>query len=336
MFEMREQTMRHIMVTGGVGSVGRAVIERLLVEYPQIERITIYSRDEHKQGDLARELAFHSGRLNFIIGDIRDRRRLAQSLDGVDAVIHAAAMRLVPHAEANPEECVKTNIIGAINLVDSVRGSSVRKVVGISSDKAVSPSTTYGASKFTMERIFLDADKRSDTRFSLVRYANILNSRSSVAPLFVSLRSGGVLPITDPEMTRFSIVMHEGVDLVLFALFDGRGGDVICPISSSYRVKDMATAIAPDAEQRIIGARPGEKMHESMFSLTEAPFVAKRGKYYVIAPQAGRWTLAEYCADEPGAMPLGKPFEYESGTNSSWLSIADIRQLVRRELGVDC
>lgn len=328
--------MRHILVTGGVGSVGRAVVERLLKEHAQIEKITIYSRDEHKQGDLAQDLAVYANRLNFIIGDIRDAERLKYALLGVDAVIHTAAMRLVPHAEANPEECIKTNIQGAINLVDAIRGSSVRKVVGISSDKAVSPSTIYGASKFAMERIFLNADKNSETRYSLVRYANILNSRSSVAPLFVRLRASGVLPITNPEMTRFSIVMRAGVDLVLFALFDGWGGEIICPVSPSYRVKDMATAIAPDAEHKVIGARPGEKMHESMFTLTEAPFVAKRGRHYLITPQAGRWNLAEYCRDVSDATPLDHAFEYDSGTNTSWLSVAEIRELVKSELKVDC
>lgn len=333
---MKERALRSILVTGGVGSVGRAVVERLLANHPKVETITIYSRDEHKQGDLAQELALHAPRLRFVLGDIRDQQRLTQAMDGVDAVIHTAAMRLVPHAEANPEECVKTNILGAINLVAAARSCGVRKVVGISSDKAVSPSTVYGASKFAMERIFLNADKASDTRYSLVRYANILNSRSSVAPLFARLRSTGVLPITDPEMTRFSIVMREGVDLVLFALFEGWGGDVICPISPSYRVKDMATAIAPDAEHRIIGSRPGEKMHESMFSLTEAPLVARREGHYVIAPQSGRWILEEYCEECADATPLKELFEYDSGSNSAWLTISDIRELVRSEMGFNC
>lgn len=328
--------MRHVLVTGGVGSVGRAVVRRLLDAHPEVERISIYSRDEHKQGELAQALEDHAARLNFIIGDIRDRQRLAQALDGVDAVIHAAAMRLVPHAEANPEECIKTNVGGAINLVNAIRGSGVRKVVGISSDKAVAPSTIYGASKLSMERIFLNADLKSDVRYSLVRYANILDSRSSVAPLFARLRSTGVLPITHPDMTRFSIVMREGVDLVMFALTEGWGGEVICPISPSYRVKDMATAIAPNAEHRIIGARSGEKMHESMFSLMEAPRVAQRGKYYVVAPEAGRWGLKEYCRGESEAHGLDTHFEYESSTNSAWLSVADIRVLVRSELGVEC
>lgn len=328
--------MKHVLVTGGAGSVGRAVVERLLRDHPRVERITIYSRDEHKQGDMAQELSARAGRLEFVIGDIKDSERLRYALRGVDAVIHAAAMRLVPHAEANPEECVKTNIEGAMSLVSAVCDSRVKKVVAISSDKAVAPTTIYGASKFSMERILLRADHRSDTRFSIVRYANILNTRSSVAPLFLRLRDTGVLTITDPEMTRFSIVMREGVDLVMFALEQGWGGDLICPISPSYRVRDMAVAIAPDAEHRVIGARPGEKLHEAMFSLTEAPFVARRGGYYIVTPQVGRWTLADYCKAEAAAHPLEKCFEYQSGDNVDWLSVEDIRALIRREFGAAC
>ena len=328
--------MQQVMVTGGVGSVGRAVIERLLATRPEIERIVIYSRDEHKQGDLAQDLAAHTGKLDFIIGDVKDRDHLRRSLRGVDTVVHTAAMRLVPHAEANPEECLRTNVEGAMSLAAAVSDSHVRKVVAISSDKAVAPTTIYGASKFAMERVFLNADRTMDARFSLVRYANILNSRSSVAPLFLKQRETGVLTITDPQMSRFSITMDEGVDLIVFALDHGRGGELICPISPSYRVADMAQAIGPDAEHRIMGARPGEKLHEAMFSMTEAPFVARCGKHYIVTPTRGRWTLAQYCADIPEAQPLERLFEYDSGSNDEWLSVEDIRGLVTRVFGVAC
>ena len=328
--------MKQVMVTGGVGSVGRAVIERLLTTRPEIERIVIYSRDEHKQGDLAQDLATYAGSLDFIIGDVKDRDHLRRSLRGVDTVVHTAAMRLVPHAEANPEECLRTNVEGAMNLAAAVSDSQVRKVVAISSDKAVAPSTIYGASKFAMERVFLNADKNTDARFSLVRYANILNSRSSVAPLFLKQRETGVLTITDPQMSRFSITMDEGVDLIMFALDQGWGGELICPISPSYRVEDMARAIGPDAEHRILGARPGEKLHEAMFSMTEAPFVAQRGKHYIVTPTNGRWTLAQYCAEIPDATPLEMLFEYDSGSNDAWMSIEDIQALVTRVFGVAC
>lgn len=328
--------MQQVMVTGGVGSVGRAVIERLLATRPEIERIVVYSRDEHKQGDMAQDLAAHADRLQFIIGDVKDQDHLRRSLRGIDTVVHTAAMRLVPHAEANPEECLRTNVQGAMSLSAAVADSDVRKVVAISSDKAVAPSTIYGASKFAMERVLLNADRKTDARFSLVRYANILNSRSSVAPLFLRQRESGVLTITDPNMTRFSITMEEGVDLIMFALDHGWGGELICPISSSYRVRDMAMAIAPQAEHRIIGARPGEKLHEAMFSMTEAPFVARRGNYFIVTPVRGRWDIASYCNKIPDAAPLGTLFEYDSGSNERWLGIADIRTLVRHVFGVDC
>lgn len=327
--------MQHVMVTGGVGSVGRAVIERLLATRPELQRIVVYSRDEHKQGDLAQDLASHASRLEFIIGDVRDQGHLRRSLRGIDTVVHTAAMRLVPHAEANPEECLRTNVEGAMSLSAAVTDSHVRKVVAISSDKAVAPSTIYGASKFAMERVFLNADRKTDVRFSLVRYANILDSRSSVAPLFLKQRESGVLTITDPQMSRFSITMDEGVDLILFALDHGRGGELICPISPSYRVRDIAMAIAPQAEHRIIGARPGEKLHETMFSMTEAPFVARRGNYYIVTPVRGRWDLADYCADIPDAAPLETMFEYDSGSNEHWLDVADIRALVAEVFGID-
>lgn len=326
--------MKHVLVTGGAGSVGRAVIDRLLNDHPEVSRIAIYSRDEHKQGDMARDLTAHADRLDFVLGDIKDTDTLSMALEGVDTVVHTAAMRLVPHAEANPEECMRTNIQGAMSLVSAVRNSSVKKVVAISSDKAVGPTTIYGASKFSMERILLNADMRTQTRFSIVRYANILNSRSSVAPLFLKQRETGVLTLTDPEMTRFSIVMREGVDLVMFAIEDGWGGDLICPISPSYRVKDMATAIAPGAEHRVIGARPGEKMHEAMFSMTEAPYVVRRDGYYIVTPRVGRWTLAEYCGGVPSSEPLRELFEYESGSNADWLDVEGLRKVVERELEV--
>jgi FlaA1/EpsC-like NDP-sugar epimerase len=327
--------MQQVMVTGGVGSVGRAVIARLLTTRPEVERIVIYSRDEHKQGDMAQDLAAYADRLEFIIGDVRDRDHLRRSLRGIDTVVHTAAMRLVPHAEANPEECLRTNVEGAMNLAAAMADSNVRKVVAISSDKAVAPTTIYGASKFAMERVFLNADRKTDARFSLVRYANILNSRSSVAPLFLKQRESGVLTITDPNMSRFSITMDEGVDLIVFALDEGRGGELICPISPSYRVGDMARAIGPDAEHRIMGARPGEKLHEAMFSMTEAPFVARRGNYYIVTPVRGRWDLADYCADLPDAAPLETMFEYDSGSNEHWLGVEGIRALVARVFGVD-
>jgi UDP-N-acetylglucosamine 4,6-dehydratase/5-epimerase len=321
----------HIMVTGGVGSVGRAMVTRLLDEHPEVGRITVFSRDEHKQIEMAQELGAHASRLRFVIGDIRNPFRIEEAMRGVDAVIHAAAMRLVPAAEANPYECVNTNAEGTRNLIRAAKLAGVKRVVGISSDKAVAPTTAYGCTKFLMERLLIEADREGDTRFSMVRYANILSSRSSVAPLFLRLRPSGVLPITDPTMTRFSITMREGTDLILHALTEGWGGDIICPVSPSYKVADMAMAIAPEAEHRIIGARPGEKKHEAMYSLVEAPVTVRSGRHVVVCPVNGRWTAADYCASTH-ATSVDPSQEYSSGTNDDWLTVEQIRKLVEREL----
>ena len=325
----------HLLVTGGAGSFGRAFVRDILENHPGVGRVTVFSRDEQKHHDIGHALAAHADRLAFTIGDMRDAARVDDVLRGVDVVVHAAAIKHVPAAEANPFECVRTNVEGAQNLARAAIRNGVRRVVALSTDKAVSPSTVYGASKLTMERLLMEAAGKSNVCISAVRYANVFGSGGSVAPLFLKLRDSGVLPITDPAMTRFSITMREGIDLVLFALEHGIGGEIVVPIAPSYRVGDLANAIAPRAEHRIFGARPGEKLHEAMFSLMEAPRVARRGRFYVIAPVSRRWTAGDYCR-EHGAEPLAKPFEYDSGSNTEWLTIENIRGLVRSELGVEC
>lgn len=320
----------HILITGGAGSVGRAMVNRLLKEHPEVKRITIFSRDEHKQTDMAQELFNYSSRLRFIIGDIRNPTRINEATVNVDAIIHTAAMRLVPAAENNPFECANTNIEGTRNLIYAAKTNHVKKVIGISSDKAVSPTTAYGATKFLMERLLIEADKEGETRFSMVRYANILSSRSSVAPLFLRLKSTGILPITDPSMTRFSITMREGTDLILYALTEGWGGDIICPVSPSYKVADIAEAIAPEAKHQVIGARPGEKKHEAMYSLVEAPYTIRQGRYVIICPINGRWKVSDYLANIK-AIPVDPNKEYSSGDNADKLSIKQIRELIASE-----
>lgn len=325
--------LTRILVTGGVGSVGRAVVERLLRAHPEVEKIGVFSRDEHKQIEMMQQLSDHADRLQFVMGDLRDEGRIEEVVCGFDGIVHAAAIRLVPMAEINPFEAVRTNVEGTRNLARAAKKAGVSKVVAISSDKAVAPTTAYGSTKFLMERLLMEGDREGETRFSMVRYANVLSSRSSVAPLFVKLRETGRLTLTDPNMTRFSITMDEGVDLVLHGLFEGHGGDIICPISPSYKVADMATAIAPDAEHRVIGARPGEKLHEVMFSMVEAPFAVRLDKYYIITPTSGRWSIDNYCT-ETGATRLEQLVEYDSGTNPDRLSVAEIRALVCSQLGV--
>lgn len=325
---------KHILITGGAGSFGSAFVTHLLKSREGPDRITVFSRDEHKHHELARKLTAHQSQLRFIIGDMRDLVRLEEAISDVDVVVHAAAMKHVPAAEDNAYECVQNNINGARNLVLAAKRARVSKVVALSTDKAVSPSTVYGASKLTMERMLVHADQTGPTRFSVVRYANVFGSGGSVVPLFLSLREAGVLPITHPDMTRFSITMREGIELVLFALSQGWGGDIVVPIAPSYRVGDVATAIAPNAEHRVIGARPGEKLHEAMFSITEAPYVVRRGSCYIVTPRVGRWSLADYCQGVEAAEPLGKVFEYESGSNPDRLDVEAIRALVREVFGV--
>lgn len=325
---------KHVLVTGGAGSFGRAFVEHVLDLPDGPDRLTVFSRDERKHFEMGHELARHAERLRFVIGDIRDAFRVDEVVAGVDIVVQAAAMKHVSATEANPFECFRTNVEGARNLALAAVRHGVERVVALSSDKAVSPSTVYGASKLTMERIFTQAGMSGRTRFSVVRYANVFASGGSVVPLFLKLRASGVLPVTDPEMTRFSITMREGIELVLFTLTEGVGGEIVVPIAPSYRVGDVASAIAPEAEHRIIGPRPCEKMHEAMFSYTEAPLVVRRGRYYVVLPQRGAWTPDKYCA-KTGAAPLDDLFEYNSGGNDAWLSVEDIKELVRDVLGAN-
>ena len=328
-------TGRHVLVTGGAGSFGRAFVEHLLARPAGPERITIFSRDERKHHDMAHSLSRHADRLRFMIGDIRDAVRVEEAMAGVDDVIHAAAMKHIPAAEANPFECLRTNVEGTRNLALAARRHGVKRFAALSSDKAVAPSTAYGATKLLMERILIEAGLAGPTRISVVRYANVFASSGSVVQLFLKLRDSGVLPVTDPAMTRFSFTMREGIDLVLFALEQGLGGEIVVPVAPSYRVGDVAAAIAPRAKIQVIGPRPGEKLHEAMFSLAESPFVVRRGQYYVVLPQSGPWTPDRYCKAS-GATPLDRPFEYRSEDNSDWLSVDDIRALVRQETGADC
>jgi UDP-N-acetylglucosamine 4,6-dehydratase len=324
---------KHLLVTGGAGSFGRAFVKHVLGDTNGPDKLTVFSRDEQKHHELSHDLVEHKDRLRFVIGDIRDASRVDEVMGGIDLVVHAAAMKHVPAGEANPYECVRTNVEGARNVALAAVRHGVERVVALSSDKAVSPSTAYGASKMMMERVLIQAGMSSSTHFSVVRYANVFASGGSVVPLFLKLRQSGVLPITDPDMTRFSITMKEGIGLVLFALERGFGGEIVVPIAPSYRVGDLAMAIAPEAEHKIIGARPGEKQHEAMFSLVEAPFVVRREHYYVLLPQSGQQTLDKYC-NLTNAKPLKNLFEYESGSNDCWLTVDDIRNLISSETGI--
>jgi UDP-N-acetylglucosamine 4,6-dehydratase (inverting) len=326
-----------VLITGGTGSFGRAFVKDVLTHYPAVKKIIIFSRDEQKHFEMMNEYPraqFPS--LQFMLGDVRDRQRVMEASYGVDIIVHSAAMKHVPTSEMNPMECVKTNILGSQNIVDAALENGVKKVVALSSDKASGPANFYGASKLCLERLFTWADGQKgnrDTRFTVVRYANVFGSKGSVVPFFLKKKAEGYLPVTHPDMTRLSITMQEGVDLVHFALREGWGGEVVLPLSPSYRILDIAKAVAPTAEIRIVGIRPGEKIHETMFTDADAPFTVQRDQYYIICPNpaTGSWTRDEYCK-KTGAVPVPDGFVYSSDTNKQWLSIDEIRELIRKEI----
>ncbi|MGZ8917158.1 MAG: SDR family NAD(P)-dependent oxidoreductase [Methylobacter sp.] len=326
-----------IMITGGTGSFGKAYAHYLLHQHPEIKQLIIFSRDEQKHYEMMHEFSDHpSDKLQFILGDVRNKARLIEASDGVNILIHSAAMKHVPAAEMNPMECVFTNILGTQNVVEAAIENRVAKVVALSTDKAVSPSNFYGASKLCLEKLVRHANaskqaRSRDMQFSVVRYGNVFGTKGSVIPFFLKKRHDGYLPITHPEMTRFSITMQDAIDLVDFALNKGVGGDVILPCAPSYRVVDVANAIAPDIEHKNVGIRKGEKLHEVMFSAQDASNCVKTGKFYVIGPDDGAWDRARYCL-ETGATEVTDDFEYHSGRNEDWLTVEDLRSLIRNEI----
>lgn len=324
-------TAQSILITGGTGSFGHCCVSRLLRE-PNIQRVVVYSRDELKQYEMAQK--FSDKRLRFFIGDVRDRDRLAHALNGVDTVIHAAALKQVPTAEYNPFECIKTNVIGAENVVQACMDMKVRRVVALSTDKAAAPINLYGATKLCSDKLFVAANNirgSQDIRFSVVRYGNVMGSRGSVIPFFLERRKTGVLPITDPEMTRFNITLEEGVDLVCHALSSALGGEIFVPKIPSYRITDLAEAIGPGCEHPVVGIRPGEKIHEEMITETDALQAIATEKHYIIVPilfgQSLLSSIEKYANHHRGA-PVAKGFSYQSGKNSEWLDVQTLRAMI--------
>jgi UDP-N-acetylglucosamine 4,6-dehydratase (inverting) len=320
-----------ILVTGGTGSFGKAFVRTILEEYPGVRRLVVYSRDELKQYAMAQQfpLDLHPG-LRYFIGDVRDRDRFRRALEDIDIVVHAAALKQVPTAEYNPMECIKTNVLGAQNLIEACLDTSVQTVVALSSDKAAAPINLYGATKLCSDKLFVAANRikgRRNLRFSVVRYGNVMGSRGSVIPLFLRNRCNGVLPITDPRMTRFNISLQEGVKMVLWAIENTWGGEILVPKIPSYRITDLAEAIAPQCEQTVIGMRPGEKVHEEMITTSDSINTVDVGAYYAILPVGGDYTMEEYCKST-GATPVTNGFCYNSGTNSHFLSVDEIRRLI--------
>jgi len=316
---------RSILVTGGTGSFGRCIVRRLLAEHDPA-RVVVLSRDELKQYDFAAELD-HDPRVRFFIGDVRDSERLWRAFDGIQVVVHAAALKQVPAAEYNPFEAIKTNILGAQNVIDAALDRQVERVIALSTDKASSPINLYGATKLVSDKLFVAANVYAGakpTRFAVVRYGNVVGSRGSVIPFFERLASTGVLPITDERMTRFWITLDQGVDFVIAMLGGMHGGELFVPKIPSMRIVDLARAIAPEARLDIIGIRPGEKLHEQMISVDDARRTVDAGTFYVIKPDVDWWDGSAW-AD---VSPVPEGFSYTSDTNRDWLTLEQLRAMI--------
>jgi UDP-N-acetylglucosamine 4,6-dehydratase/5-epimerase len=322
---------KSILITGGTGSLGKQLTKTILSRWPEVKRLVIYSRDEQKQFQMAQEYPAHKyPNIRFFIGDVRDLDRLKRAFNGVDYVIHAAAMKHVNIAEYNPDECVKTNIGGAENVIKAALSSNVTKVVALSTDKACAPINLYGATKLTSDKLFIAANNirgTQDLKFSVVRYGNVMGSNGSVIPFFLKKKESGVLPITDPNMTRFNISLEDGVKMVLHALENAWGGELFVPKIPSYRITDLAQAIGPDCEHPIVGIRPGEKIHEEMITSSDSFTTYDLGKYYVILPQIPHWKIPDYIAHFM-ATPVPAGFSYSSGANEHFLTVSELRALI--------
>lgn len=313
-----------ILVTGGTGSFGNTFIPMTLERYNP-RRIIVFSRDEMKQWDMTKKYT-HDPRVRFFIGDVRDRERLYRALDGVDYVVHAAATKIVPTAEYNPFECVKTNVMGAMNLIDACIDRGVKRVVALSTDKASSPINLYGATKLASDKLFVAGNSYSgahDTRFAVVRYGNVMGSRGSVIPFFLSIRDKGVLPITDARMTRFMISLEQGVELVWHAFADMEGGEIYVKKIPSMKVTDLARVVAPEATHDIIGIRPGEKLHEQMISAEDAYYTYEYPEHFKILPTINDWATCPKRIKDGTKVPEG--FLYASDNNGEWMSDDTLR-----------
>ncbi|MDH4157953.1 MAG: UDP-N-acetylglucosamine 4,6-dehydratase (inverting) [candidate division Zixibacteria bacterium] len=331
-------TGKAVLVTGGTGSFGRKFVEVVLEKYPQVKRLVVYSRDELKQFEMSQIYPLGKyPQMRFFVGDVRDKERLYRAMEDIDIVIHSAALKQVPACEYNPFEAIKTNVLGAQNVIENAIDRGVRKVVALSTDKAAAPINLYGATKLCSDKLFITANNfkgKHDIKFSVVRYGNVMNSRGSVIPFFIKKRPGGILPITDPEMTRFSITLNEGVNLVLYALTHMWGGELFVPKIPSYRIVDVARAVAPECRHEIVGIRPGEKLHEEMITETDALNTLEFDDYYVILPATPLWDVARF-KEAFGGKHCERGFRYCSGTNTQWLTSDEIRGLIEKHIKED-
>jgi UDP-N-acetylglucosamine 4,6-dehydratase/5-epimerase len=322
-----------ILVTGGTGSFGKKFVQTLLDRDPNIGRLVIFSRDELKQFEMEQQFprSKYPG-IRYFLGDVRDRDRLRRALEGIDTVIHAAALKQVPAAEYNPMEFIKTNVLGAENMIEACIDTGVRKVVALSTDKACAPINLYGATKLCSDKLFIAANNvrgRHDIRFSVVRYGNVMGSRGSVIPFFLGRRKTGELPITDINMTRFNITLEEGVEMVVHAMEHAVGGELFVRKSPSYKIDVLAEAIGPDCKHPVIGIRPGEKVHEQMITESDSFGTVSLGNYYAVLPQGNQRLMDQYLA-KPGVERVPEGFCYDSGTNTEWLDVPTLRRLIKQ------
>ncbi len=322
-------TNASMLITGGTGSFGNTFVPMTLAKYNP-RRLVIYSRDEMKQWEMAK-LYQNDQRVRFFIGDVRDKERLSRALDGIDYVVHAAATKIVPTAEYNPFECVKTNVIGAMNLIDACIDRGVKRVVALSTDKASSPANLYGATKLASDKLFVAGNSYAGgqtTRFGVVRYGNVMGSRGSVIPFFLSIANKGILPITDARMTRFMITLEQGVELVWHAFEDMIGGEIYVKKIPSMKVVDVALACAPDAKHEIVGIRPGEKLHEQMIGTEDALYTYEYPEHFKILPAINNWS------NDPYRINTGKKvtedFTYCSNTNPEWMKTGNLRDWIEK------
>ncbi len=326
---------KSILITGGTGSLGKALTKHIITTHPNVKKIIIFSRDEQKQFQMAQEYPESVyPQMRFFIGDVRDYERVRRALKGVDYVIHAAAMKHVPIAEYNPMECVKTNIMGAENVINACLETGVERVVALSTDKAAAPINLYGATKLASDKLFVAANNIrgwNPIKFSVVRYGNVMGSNGSVIPFFMNKVKGGILPITDPKMTRFNISLQGGVDMVMHALEYAWGGEIFVPKIPSYRITDIAEAIGPDCEKPVVGIRPGEKIHEEMITSSDSYYTYDLGKYYTILPATHKWGLQDFIT-EFNAEKVSEGFNYSSDNNKEWESVESLRNLIKQHV----